>query len=172
MKRFFTTKRICRAGIIAALYVGLTYAFMPLAFGAFQMRPAEALCILPIFFPEAVPALAVGCALSNLGSPFILYDVPFGSLTTLLASLGTYTVGRYIKKTAPKIFLGGLFPVLLNALAIPLIIVFLCGDMAGRATLLSAYLFYALSLLLTQSVWVYGLGTPLALLLLRRQRMQ
>ena len=172
MKSVFTTKRICRAGIIAALYVGLTYAFMPLAFGAFQVRPVEALCILPLFFPEAIPALCVGCALSNLASPFALYDVLFGSLTTLLASLGTYTVGRYIKKTAPKIVFGGLFPVLLNAFIIPLVIVFLCGDTAGQATVWTAYLFYAGSLLVTQSVWVYGLGTPLALLLSRRERMQ
>ena len=106
MKNVFTTKRICRAGVIAALYVGLTYAFMPLAFGAFQVRPAEALCILPLFFPEAIPALCVGCMLSNLASPFALYDIVFGSLTTLLASLGTYTVGRFVKKAAPKIVFG------------------------------------------------------------------
>lgn len=168
MKNVFTTKRICRAGVIAALYVGLTYAFMPLAFGAFQVRPAEALCILPLFFPEAIPALCVGCTLSNLASPFALYDIVFGSLTTLLASLGTYTVGRFAKKAAPKIIFGGLFPVLLNTLIIPLIIVFLCGDTAGKATATAAYFFYAGSLLLTESVWVYGLGTPLALLLTKR----
>jgi uncharacterized membrane protein len=169
MQRFFTTKRICRAGIIASLYVGLTYAFMPLAFGAFQVRPAEALCILPLFFPEAIPALTVGCALSNLASPFAFYDVLFGSLTTLIASLSTYTVGRLIKKTAPKIIFGGLFPVILNALVIPLVIVFLCGDYAGKASAFTAYSFYALSILLTQSVWVYGLGTPLALWFSKRK---
>ena len=169
MQRFFTTKRICRAGIISALYVGLTYAFMPLAFGAFQVRPAEALCILPLFFPEAIPALTVGCMLSNLASPFAFYDVLFGSLTTLIASLGTYTVGRLLKKTAPKIILGGLFPVICNALVIPLVIVFLCGDFAGKATAFTAYLFYASSILLTEAVWVYALGTPLALLFIKRQ---
>jgi uncharacterized membrane protein len=169
MKSLFTTKRLCRAGIIAALYVGLTYAFMPLAFGAFQVRPAEALCILPLFFPEAIPALTVGCALSNLASPFAFYDVLFGSLTTLIASLSTYTVGKLIKKTAPKIIFGGLFPVILNALVIPLVIVFLCGDYAGKASAFTAYSFYALSILLTQSVWVYGLGTPLALWFVKRK---
>ena len=52
MKSFFTTKRLCRAGIIAALYTALTYAFAPLAFGPFQVRPAEALCILALIYPE------------------------------------------------------------------------------------------------------------------------
>ena len=32
-KEIFTTKRICRAGVIAALYVALCYAFMPVAYG-------------------------------------------------------------------------------------------------------------------------------------------
>jgi len=98
MKRFFTTKRLCRAGIISALYVAFTYAFMPFAFGPIQVRPAEALCILPLFFPEAVPALYVGCMLSNLASPYLVYDVFIGSLATLLAALCTYLVGNYIQK--------------------------------------------------------------------------
>ena len=39
MKNFFTVKRMCRAGIIAALYVALCYAFMPVAYqGIFQIR--------------------------------------------------------------------------------------------------------------------------------------
>ena len=52
MKNFFTTKRLCRAGLVAALYVALIYAFSPFAFGLglIQIRPAEALCILPLFF--------------------------------------------------------------------------------------------------------------------------
>ena len=161
MKNVFTTKRLCRAGVIAALYVALTYAFMPFAFGPFQVRPAEALCILPLFFPEAVPALYVGCMLSNLASPYFVYDVLIGSLVTLFAALGTYMVGRFIKKAALKVFLGGLFPVLFNAVFIPMIIVFLCGDLGGQASVLAAYLFFAFSMFLTESVWIYGLGIPL-----------
>lgn len=156
-----TTKRLCRAGVIAALYVTLTYVFMPFAFGPFQIRPAEALCILPLFFPEAVPALFVGCALSNITSPFAFYDVLFGSLTTLFAAFGTYLVGRFLKKDVFKVLLGGAFPVLLNAFIIPLVIVFLCGGAQGYATALTAYVTFVFSLFCTESVWVYGLGTPL-----------
>ena len=116
MKNFFTTKRLCRAGIIAALYVALTYAFAPFAFGPFQIRPAEALCILPVFFPEAVPALYIGCMLSNLASPYFVFDVFLGSLATLLAALASYLVGRFLKKEPFKMLLCGFFPVFFNAL--------------------------------------------------------
>lgn len=161
MKSFFTTKRLCRAGIIAALYTALTYAFAPLAFGPFQVRPAEALCILALIYPEAIPALCVGCTLSNLASPYAFYDVTFGSMITLSAALFSYLVGSKLKNTPLKIFLGGLFPVLLNAALIPLVIIFF-GDGAGDSALL-AYFSFLGSLLLTQSVWIYGLGTPLYL---------
>ena len=159
--KLFMTKRLCRAGIIAALYVALTYAFMPFAFGPFQIRPAEALCILPLFFIEAVPALWIGCMLSNLGSPYFVYDVLVGSLATLLSSLGTYLVGSFLKKDGVKIAVGGIFPVLFNALMIPFIIVFLCGGGEGYSSLVAAYFAYAGSLALTESVWVYALGAPL-----------
>ena len=161
MKGFFTAKRLCRAGIIAALYVALTYSFGAIAYNGFlQIRPAEALCILPLFFPEAVPALYIGCMLSNLGSPFLVYDVFIGFLATLFAALGTYLVGRFFKKHALKLFLGGLFPVLLNAFVIPVVIVFLCGDLS-YGTKAATYWTFAGSLAATEAVWVYALGAPL-----------
>ncbi|MBS5023615.1 MAG: QueT transporter family protein [Firmicutes bacterium] len=161
MKGFFTAKRLCRAGIIAALYVALTYSFGAIAYNGFlQIRPAEALCILPLFFPEAVPALYIGCMLSNLGSPFLVYDVFIGSLATLFAALGTYLVGRFFKKHALKLFLGGLFPVLLNAFVIPVVIVFLCGDLSYGTKAVTYWTFVG-SLAATEAVWVYALGAPL-----------
>lgn len=165
MKNSSVTKRLCRAGIIAALYTALTYVFAPFAFGPFQIRPAEALCLLALVYPEAVPALTIGCALSNLFSPFAIYDVPIGSLTTLAAAFITYLVGSKLKNTPLKVFLGGLFPVLFNTFVIPLVIVFLCGDSGDSVWV--AYFTYAGSFLLTQSVWIYGLGTPLYLTISR-----
>ena len=156
-----STRKLCRAGVIAALYVALTYAFLPFAFGPFQIRPAEALCILPLFFPEAVPALFVGCILSNLTSPYVLFDVVFGSLATFLAATGTYFIGKTIQKDFLKILLGGLCPVLANALIIPFVIVFLCGGAEGYSSAVIAYFSFAFSLFITESVFVYGLGTPL-----------
>lgn len=175
-KNFFTTKRLCRAGVIAALYVALTYAFMPVAYqGIFQIRPGEALTILPLFFPEAIPALYIGCMLSNLASPYLIYDVFIGSLATLAASLCTYFVGAALRNreggawTALKIALGGLFPVLFNAILIPVVIVFLCNG-AGEMTVSLAYWTNFASMLLTEAVWVFGLGTPLYLFVARMRR--
>ena len=161
MKEFFTTKRLCRAGVIAALYVALTYAFAPLAFGPFQIRPAEALCILPVFFPEAIPALYIGCILSNLASPYLVYDVFIGSLATLLAAISAYLVGRYLKKEPYRFILCGLPTVLFNAFIIPLIIVFLCGGAEGYKTAVTAYFAFVGSIALTEAIWVYVLGAPL-----------
>ena len=161
MKNFFTTKRLCRAGVIAALYVALTYAFAPFAYGPLQIRPAEALCILPLFFPEAVPALYIGCMISKMASPYFIFDVFFGSIATLLAAFATYLVGRFLRKEPVRLIIGGLFPVLFNALLIPFIIVFLCGGGAGFASTKVAYFSYMLSIGFTQAVWVYTLGSLL-----------
>lgn len=96
MKNFFTTKRLCRAGVIAGLYVALTYAFGAISYqGILQIRPAEALTILPLFFPEAVPALWIGCMLANLGSPFIAFDVPLGGFAAGVFAMGGCAVGAF-----------------------------------------------------------------------------
>lgn len=158
-----STKRLCRAGVIAALYVVLTYAFSSFAFGPFQVRPAEALCLLPLFLPEAIPALFVGCGLSNLLSGYGIYDIVFGSIASLIAAYGTFFIGKTIKNTPLKLFLGGLFPVLINALIIPFIIVFLCAGVGSYASVWTAYFINVAIFLGTQTVWVYGLGIPLYL---------
>ena len=170
MKNFFTTKRLCRAGVIAALYVALTYAFAPLAYGPFQIRPAEAFCILPIFFPEAIPALYIGCMLSNLASPYLFYDVFIGSLATLFAAFSSYLVGLFIKKEPFRFILCGFFPVLFNAVMIPFIIVFLCGGSEGYTSIFTAYFAFMGSIALTEAVWIYGLGCPLYFAIQRLQK--
>ena len=156
-----TTKMLCRAGIIAALYVALTYAFGALAYNGFlQIRPAEALTILPLFFPEAIPALYIGCMLSNIASPFWVYDVFVGSLATLAAAVGTWGMGKIFRSHVLRVAVGGLFPVLINAFVIPVIIVFLCGDLS-YGTLSATYWTYFGSLAVTEALWVYALGAPL-----------
>ncbi len=171
MKNFFTTKRICCAGIIAALYVALTYAFGAIAYNGFvQIRPAEALTILPLFFPEAVPALWIGCMLANLGSPFIMYDVPIGGLATLVSVLLTYGAGRLIKNHVLKVIAGGICPVLVNAFIIPVIIVFLCGDLCGYETATLAYWFMFGSMCATEGLWIFGLGSLLYFAIYKLQK--
>lgn len=171
MKNIFTTKRLCRAGIIAALYVALTYAFGAIAYtGIFEIRPAEALTILPLFFPEAVPALWIGCMLANLASPFIMYDVPIGGLATLIAALCTYGAGRLIKNHVARVAAGGFFPVIINAFVIPAVIVFMCNDLCGFETTTIAYWYCFGSMCLTEGVWIFVLGSLLYFSVLRLRK--
>ncbi|MBE6956895.1 MAG: QueT transporter family protein [Ruminococcaceae bacterium] len=76
------------AAVLAAVYAVLTLVLPVPQYGPVQIRFAEALCVLPFFFPAATPGLFVGCVLANLASPYVL-DVIFGSAATLLACLWT-----------------------------------------------------------------------------------
>ncbi len=89
----FSVYKLTRCAVVAALYVALCLALAPFSYGAIQVRVAEALCLLPVFGPEYIVGVTLGCALANLlGSSLI--DVVFGTLATLLACLCTYAAGR------------------------------------------------------------------------------
>lgn len=150
-----TVKRLCRAGVVAALYAVLTVPLGQLAFGSigFQIRPAEALTMLPLFYAECIPALYVGCLIANIFTG-TLWDVGLGSLASLIAAALTFAAGRLIKNTPLKLIVGGIFPVLVNAFAIPLVLIWSGFAYAG-------YWFMFASMLVTQGVWVYALGVPL-----------
>ena len=62
----FHVKSLARAGMIAAIYAALTLIFAPISFNAVQFRISEAMTVLPILLPEAVPGLAVGCLVANI----------------------------------------------------------------------------------------------------------
>ncbi len=143
----------CRAGLIAALYVALTLPLGQFAFGPFQIRPSEALTILPLFYPEAIPGLYVGCILANLGSGYGVYDIALGSLATLLAAALTFVIGRMIKNKPLKVALGGLPPVIFNAFIVPAVWI-----LAGSEI---AYWVEFGIMCLNEGIWVYALGIPL-----------
>ena len=111
------TNRLTQSGIIAALYVllTLTAAALGLHAGAIQLRLSEALTILPVFLPAAVPGLFVGCLLSNILTGGVIWDVIFGSLATLLGAIGT----RLLRKHR---ILACLPPILANVLIVPLVL--------------------------------------------------
>lgn len=143
---------LCRAGVIAAMYAVLSWAMGDLAYGPLQIRPSEALTILPLFFIEAVPGLYVGCMLANLMSGYGLYDIFLGSLATLVAAGLTFGAGRLIKHDLLKIVVGGIFPVLCNAFVIPAVMI-----LGGYGLVYWAEFWL---LVLTEGVWVYLIGIP------------
>ena len=112
------TLQLANAGMIAALYVVLTWIanLLGLASGAIQVRLSEALTILPVFTVSAVPGLTVGCVLANLLTGCAAWDVVFGSLATLIGAVGT----RLLKN---KPLLAWIPPVLSNMAIIPIILI-------------------------------------------------
>ena len=121
-KRRQSTLFICQAGIIAALYVALTFVFAPISFGAVQVRIAEALTILPIFTPAAIPGLFVGCLIGNFLGGGIILDIIFGSIATLLGAIGTYL----LRKKNP--IFGTIPPIVANTLIVPFVIKYAYAD--------------------------------------------
>ncbi|MBE6600567.1 MAG: QueT transporter family protein [Ruminococcaceae bacterium] len=116
------TKYVCHASLIAAMYAVLTFlsSLFGLSSGVIQCRISEALCILPVFTPAAIPGLTVGCLIANLASGAIWQDLIFGTLATALGALGTYFLKKYI-------FLAPIPPILANTLIIPFVLKFAYG---------------------------------------------
>ena len=112
---------IFHALIIAAMYVAVTVITSSFAFRDLQVRLSEALCILPVFTPAAVPALFIGCLFANLLAGAPVYDVIFGSLATLIGAIGTWM----LRKKKPYIAI--LPPIVANLLIIPYILKYAYG---------------------------------------------
>lgn len=155
------TRFLAQAGLIAALYAVTTYlcALWGLAYGEVQLRISEALTILPLFTPAAIPGLAVGCLIANLGSPFGLVDILCGTAATLAAAIAVRAVRHVRIKNIP--WLAPLFPVLANALIVGLEISWFMPEGLTWAGFAAS----ALSVGLGELVICYGLGLPLSILL-------
>ena len=169
-------QRVARTGMIAAAYAALTLAALTLlgslAWGPVQFRVSEALCVLALFTADAVPGLALGCAIANLANIVIsgtgmlgMLDVVFGTLAT---ALGAYFTWR--NRHRPALALLG--PVLANALIVPAYLPLLLQGIGfytipfTNIALDGAYpAMYAFGLIATgvgEAVVMYALGLPLA----------
>jgi len=152
----FSVRSLCVAAIIAALYAALTLGFQAISYGAVQFRVSEAMTLLPVLFPEAVPGLAVGCLISNLFNPMgaTIYDVVFGTLATLLAAVLTHRIKG-------SIWLRALPPVLCNAIIIGLVLTYAYG--------IDLLWMNMLTVGIGQAVVCYGLGVPLVRILQKQK---
>lgn len=107
---------MAQAAVIAAIYVVLTVVFAPFSFGEVQVRIAEALTILPVFTPAAVPGLFVGCILGNIAGGALLPDIIFGSIATLIGAVFTWKL-----RNCPRVF-APVPPILSNTVIVPFVL--------------------------------------------------
>ncbi len=110
-----------QAAMIAAIYVVLTVIFAPFSFGEIQVRIAEALTILPVFTPAAVPGLFVGCLIGNILGGAALPDIIFGSLATLIGAVFTW------KLRNAKPFFAPIPPIVSNTIIVPFVLRYAYG---------------------------------------------
>ena len=109
------TTFITQGAVIAAIYVVLVFVFDYWSFGPIQFRVAEALTILPVFTPAAVPGLFIGCLIANITGGAVIWDIVFGSLATLIGAVGTYMLRKH-PWAAP------LPPILANTVIVPFVL--------------------------------------------------
>lgn len=112
---------LAHGALIAASYVALTYLqnfiFPDSASMAVQFRASEALCVLALFTPAAIPGLTIGCFLFNISFIGALpLDFLVGSLATLLATGCMWLTRRITVKGYP--FLSLWMPAIFNALLV------------------------------------------------------
>ena len=155
MSRSSVTLRLTQGAAIAAIYVVLTLVFAPISLGAMQIRIAEAMTILPLFTPMAIPGLFIGCLLANLLGGAIVWDVVFGSLATLIGAAG----GWLLRKNR---WLVPIPAVIANTVIVPLVLKY--GYGVDLPLLLSA-----LYIAVGEIIGCYVLGEILASALLKRE---
>ena len=116
-----STRYLTQAAIIAALYAVLTHLQNLLLPGsatwAIQMRLSEALCVLALFTPAAVPGLTLGCLILNITYAAALpLDFVLGSAATLLAAEGMWLTRKVTVHGYP--LLAMLMPAIANAILV------------------------------------------------------
>ena len=162
------TEYLAKSALISAFYVVLTTLSTIIApqltFGIIQLRVSEALVILPLLTPAAIPGLFVGCIISNaigvaMGANIAgALDILLGSFATLIAAILTRQLRNIKLKQNSKFiwdfpFLSLLPPVILNGLIVGLELSFFIPDY----TFIPAFISVALS----EFVVAFAIGIPL-----------
>ena len=147
------SKSLAKAGIISAIYIALTLVLYPISFGAFQVRVSESLTLLPLLFPESIIGLTIGCFISNFFGNGVL-DIVFGTLATFLSAVLTFVSTKKIKNDWVKIAVGGIFPVIINAIVIPFTFLAITEQPI-------IYIINSLQIFVGQFISIYFVGTPL-----------
>jgi uncharacterized membrane protein len=111
-------------GIVAALYVVLTYFLAPISYGPIRARVSEVMTVFPVFSWGMIPGVTFGCFISNLLNPDNLgpVDIIGGTLATLIAGVFSRMIGK------KNMWLGIIPPVLANGIIVGGYLPFLLFD--------------------------------------------
>ena len=170
------TTYVAQAGMIAALYATATLIALlllqGLAWGPVQFRISEALCVVALFTPAAIPGLTAGCVLANLIAMIIngtgalgLFDVVFGSLATCVGALWCWKL-----RERPALAIAGF--VVANAVIVPAYLPLILQGMgyytipfttiALDGAYIPMYLFGLIATGVGEALVMYLLGLPLS----------
>lgn len=171
-----TSERIARIGVIAAIYAAATLVAIlflgSLAWGPIQFRISEALVVLALFTPDAIPGLTLGCVVANAANIVLGGTGTLGLLDVIFGSFATFVGAYFTWKFRDKPVLAVLGPVLANAFIVPAYLpVMLAGigfytipftsiSLEGSYPLM--YLFGLVTTGAGEAVVLYALGMPLA----------
>lgn len=174
---------VAEAGLIAAVYAACTLVALlllqGLAWGPVQFRISEALVVLAVLTPAAVPGLTIGCVIANLAAMVINGTGALGLLDVVFGSAATFIGALWCRKFADRPKLAMLGPVLANAIVVPAYLPILLQGLGFYTVPFTAisldgaylpmYLFGLVSTGIGEAAVVYILGTPL-LAALRRAK--
>lgn len=170
------TRFVAQAGMIAAIYAAATLICLMLlqglAWGPIQFRLSEALCVVALFTPAAIPGLTIGCVIANLVNAVVsgtgmlgMLDVVFGSLATLIGAALCWKL-----RSRPALAIGSF--VLTNALIVPAYLpILLQGfgfytipftDISLDGAYVAMYVFGLVATGIGEALVIYILGLPLA----------
>ena len=144
-------------GIVAALYIVLTYFLAPISYGPLQARISEAMTVFPIFSFNMIPGLTIGCLVSNLINPDNLgpVDIIGGTLATLIAGIFSRIIGK------KNMWLGIIPPIVANGIIVGGYLPFLLFDTVTWQEVLLTMLSVAAG----EAVVLVVIGLPLVALI-------
>lgn len=153
MKNRKHIRRLCEAALIAAVYVLLTLlsAAVGLSSGAIQLRLSEALCVLAVFTPAAVPGITLGCLVANILTGSAVWDIVFGTCASFIGMIGCRALKKF-PYLAPAPY------ALANMVIVPLILAFVYKAEEALPILF-------LTVGIGEILSVFAIGIPLYLIL-------
>ena len=138
-------RTMATSGVIAALYVAVTFLIVPFGFMLVQFRVSEIFNHLVVFNKKYIFGIVIGVLVANFLFSPILVDVVFGVFHTLLALSITIFSAKFIKGVIKRMFFNTVvFTVLMIIIAYQLKIFADIPDYNG-IPFLSVYLILALS---------------------------